>query len=351
MLGRKVYTMKFQPSKSGLWVLITFLALSNFAFCDELQDAIRTGDLEKWKELLKADPDMVFRKDKSGFTPLHCAVTRGRCHLDVLELLLAYKADVNTTNNSGDAPLHWAAGHGRTDLVEFLLTKKADVNCRDISGRTPLHLARNKETAELLLASNADVNATNNFGDTPLHSAAAGRGRLDVAQFLLANNADVNHKGNFGRTPLHLAVGSGNKEMVELLISGNADVNAADGHNSTPLTEVVGRNQDLAELLLQHGGHGPKCTTKPFVGWYTEGDIRFHLAKSVTDDCQEYITKNNLDLANWFNVYYEGKTGKYAITWEAFPHNQNASWRYALIYDKNNKRVKVMKYDYHRYQC
>ncbi len=47
---------------------------------------------------------------------------------DVVSLLLANGADVNSTNAVGGTALTYAAGDGFTDVVELLLANGADVN-------------------------------------------------------------------------------------------------------------------------------------------------------------------------------------------------------------------------------
>jgi ankyrin repeat protein len=77
-----------------------------------------SGDVENVKALLEGNPDLVFRKDERGETPLHYAVfADGR---DVVQLLLANKADVNAKDNNGQMPLHTAAAGGHKDVVELL---------------------------------------------------------------------------------------------------------------------------------------------------------------------------------------------------------------------------------------
>ena len=49
---------------------------------------------------------------------MHIAAGFGR--KDVVELLLANKADVNATNNNRDTPLHVAASEGHKDVAEVL---------------------------------------------------------------------------------------------------------------------------------------------------------------------------------------------------------------------------------------
>jgi hypothetical protein len=110
-------------------VLLVALAWGSLAFCGEIHDAARNGDLGKVKALLKDNPDLVFSKESAGGTPLHGAAYRG--HKDVVELLLASKADVNAKSKNGWTPLHEAAANGYKDVAELLLANKADVNAKN----------------------------------------------------------------------------------------------------------------------------------------------------------------------------------------------------------------------------
>ena len=97
---------------------IVTLAWSSLAFCGEIHDAAKAGDLEKVKALLKANPDLVNSKDTSrrydGYTPLHSAVEKRQN--EMVELLLANKADVNANVSSVGSPLHLAAARGYMDI-------------------------------------------------------------------------------------------------------------------------------------------------------------------------------------------------------------------------------------------
>jgi hypothetical protein len=133
-------------------VTLVALAWSSLAFCGEIHDAARAGNLEKIKALLKENPDLVFSKDNQSLTPLHKAAFHG--HKDVADFLLASGAEVNATNAAGWTPLHLAAIKGKKDVAELLLANKPEVNAKDNYERTPLHLAATwggKDVAELLL--------------------------------------------------------------------------------------------------------------------------------------------------------------------------------------------------------
>jgi ankyrin repeat protein len=198
--------------------MLIAVAWSAPAFCSEIHDAAKSGDLAKVQALLKDNPDLVSSKDDRGSTPLHLAAASG--HKDVAELLIAAKADVNARDDNGSTPLHSAVQEDHKDVAELLLASKADVNIRNYNGWTPLHTAAwkgHKDVAELLLANNADVNAKDYGDDTPLHTAAS-VGRLEVAEVLLANKADVNPQaGKRGVTPLDFASIGGHQNVVELL--------------------------------------------------------------------------------------------------------------------------------------
>ena len=216
-------------------VVLVVVALVGLVGCNKVRaidDAVKSGDLAKVKALLTAHPDLISSKDTIGITPLHFAADNG--NKEMVEFLLANKAEVNAMDNLGETPLNCAALSGHRNVAELLLASKADVNTTNNFGWTPLQTAAYhgyKHVAELLLANQADVRATNNLGGTSLHLAAM-KGHKDVAELLLANKAEVNAKDNYGGTPLHAAAGSGYKDVVELLL--------ANRRASTPRTTTAG---------------------------------------------------------------------------------------------------------------
>jgi ankyrin repeat protein len=188
----------------------------------------KNEDLQKLKAMLRDNPELVSRRNGIGYSPLHLAAQKGS--MDVVELLLANKADINARAGRGATPLHKAAAEGHISVAELLLANKAEIDARDNLGRTALHWAvlnSHHEMVQLLLANNADVNIREKvFGYTALHLAALGH--KDVAELLLAKGADVNAEDNKGQTPLRIATTS--------LFNAN-------------------KNKDVVELLRRHGGH------------------------------------------------------------------------------------------------
>jgi ankyrin repeat protein len=110
-----------------------------------------------------------------------------------------------------------------------------------------------KELIEMLIAKGANVNTKDKKGSTPLHLAVK-HNQMELAKMLIAKGADVNAKDNWNWTLVHGAAYNGNKDMVELLIAQGANVNGRDGDNRTPLWYAQDKgHSEIVELLKKHG--------------------------------------------------------------------------------------------------
>ncbi|WP_339045510.1 ankyrin repeat domain-containing protein [Candidatus Mesenet endosymbiont of Agriotes lineatus] len=90
-------------------------------------------------------------RDESGGTPLHKAAYNG--NLEIVDILINSKVNINTQDKHGDTPLHTVIASGREraeDIVGLLLKKGATVTIRDSFGRTPLDLARDYEKDNIM---------------------------------------------------------------------------------------------------------------------------------------------------------------------------------------------------------
>ena len=104
--------------------------------------------------------------------------------------------------------LQWASGKGCLDMVDLLVKYKADVNKRDGNGATPLMAACREghlEVVELLLASGANVDDDSNTQRTALHEATEG-GHVDITELLLKQSeVDPTVRDDNDHTPYDIA--------------------------------------------------------------------------------------------------------------------------------------------------
>jgi ankyrin repeat protein len=114
------FLIRLSHSPILLFAIVTLITLASItpAFCGEIHEAPRGGNLVKVKALLKDNPNLVLSESKNGFTPLHYAVQYS--HKDVAELLLANKAKVNARAEDGSTPLYLAVANGHKGIAELL---------------------------------------------------------------------------------------------------------------------------------------------------------------------------------------------------------------------------------------
>jgi uncharacterized protein len=197
-----------------------------------------------------------------GCTALHMAILDGRGDVDIVKLLLANGADVNSRSANSRTALDMTAMKGLVEVTETLIAAGADVNAADSSGITSLHMAISEQhsavvqlllkhgaaavmntalrgrcmydaqcctgmtalmlcstvdTVKVLLAASADVHVTNDIGDTCLHLAARHSYKVPVVCLLIKAGVDLHAVNNKGRTAAQLAHDNGNTLLEQLL--------------------------------------------------------------------------------------------------------------------------------------
>jgi hypothetical protein len=90
-------------------------------------------------------------------------------------------------------------------------------------------------------------------------------------------------------------------------------------------------------------------TPDPLVGWKVDFDHQPDQA--IVKDYQDFIQKLPAKERDYVGTtdFVEDGTGQHAVSIEVFSNHTNAAWRYALIYNKENKRIKVIKYGFRRF--
>ncbi|KAI8496166.1 hypothetical protein Bbelb_260070 [Branchiostoma belcheri] len=139
-------------------------------------------------------------------TPLILAViTKNE---DLVRCLIQLGADVNSTNEAGESPLHFVFT-GATPNPSHA-TRKTPIAAKDRNATDAVFAA--------LVENGANLNASDKQGFTPLHVAAE-RGCLEEVQTLVKAGADINVQTPVtGLTPLSLAKHANNTAVVNYLV-------------------------------------------------------------------------------------------------------------------------------------
>lgn len=240
-----------------------------------------------------ADPNYIT-------TSLSCSPLLGiYSHLgnrEMVLLLLEYCADVNLTNDRGQAALSLAASAGHLDIVQLLVQAGAQVNKVDDESECALVMAArggHTQVVELLVAQDwredpvhsltldeavqqalsasltsgqhqvadllldlpyTDIDQSDTLGGlTPL-CAAAKAGDTRAAKMLQKRGAMVDKWDMNDQAPIHIAAREGHWDMVELLLQAGAGVNDPDGLGRSPVTVAASSGHcGIVELLVTRG--------------------------------------------------------------------------------------------------
>ena len=227
-----------------------------------LSQAVIAGNKEIVQQVLAKKADTNVR-GKDGRTPLYLAVLHG--HIEIIHLLIDSGADIDTpeTSSLGETPLIHAVRSDRLDIVELLLEKKADTQKTNNSGMTPLFIAASLnyvEIAQLLVKQDQKIDAFDQAEHQSPLSRAAQKGHLDIVRILLESNASTAFKNTKGQTPLALAAAAGRTTVVDVLLAKGAIVDAKSKSGSTALHEasLTGRLNVVTSLLEKEAD--PDCT-------------------------------------------------------------------------------------------
>ena len=90
----------------------------------------------------------------------------------------------------------------------------------------------------------------------------------------------------------------------------------------------------------------PKPTPDPLAGFHWSSLVNLDNNKSITDDYKAYIQTLSPEEKKYLGPspisYFEDGTGQHAVQIEIGLNG--TTWEHVLIYDKDNKRIRTIKY-------
>ncbi len=195
----------------------------------------------------EADPS-----DEKGWRPIHAAATKGA--LAATKRLAAADVDLTGEGAPGKTtPLQLAAAGGHIDLIRYLVEdRKVDLEMMGTTGQSALLRAVSADKVEAIetlieLGARPDRGLHHetaaDFGWSALH-VAVNNGAIGATKALLANGLDPALALKNGLTPLHIAAREGHVEIAHTLVGalrergGSVDLTGCDDWEGSADTVV-----------------------------------------------------------------------------------------------------------------
>ena len=224
----RLYDMDIKPASDGTLPFFQFYTrVPKSGAKIPLYYAALCGLPNLVEQLIVKHPEHVNAISGYYMTPAVAALA-GR-HFQLAELLHRNGSSTDPRGDSEKTPLNSAAYCGDLEMVQVLLDYRVDVNAQDDYGFTPLSRASlghhsTARVVRLLLDHGADPNVRTwrpDRGSTPLHLAVRNR-HIEIARILLEHGANVEAQDEQGRTPVDFASGEQRDELITLLLEHRA---------------------------------------------------------------------------------------------------------------------------------
>lgn len=341
----------------AVFVTTILTLLSPAVQAQDIIEAAKAGDLAQVMELVEGAPDLVNTTDETGRTPLHWAA-RG-VHLEVLSYLIGKGANVNAQDINLVTPLHSVCSRGHVEAARVLIENKADVGATMFELSTPLHqavLGDSRELVALLIENGAPLQKKNSKEDTPLHAAIHSE-KWDVIETAIPRLSSSNVNGldlaDFdGNTVLHLACRAGRTETVKTIVSKMMNINQRNALGQSAYNIAVEEGfEEIADHLIQQAAETDPQRFPVLTGPYMSQDppdtIPRLFAKGIVStrigmygtivfspDGQEAFWKPGVRI-----MYYMKKTGDFWSAPQIFPFEGKIN---VPLYSIDGDRLYVM---------
>lgn len=213
--------------------------------------AVQKNKRQAGEVLLAAGAD-IFVTNTDNYSPLRLALSAGG---ERQEWLLTSEV-INSTDGSGNTPMHYAAEWKLNNAITALVEKGSSVNAQNANGQTPLFSAVHADSPDgiaLLIRNGAQKNARDYLGNTPLHTSIRWD-TFNAARTLIASGVDIDPQNLAGKTPLAEAAYSGKMQMITLLLNNGANINASDATGKTVLIDAIQSGKpETVRTLLERG--------------------------------------------------------------------------------------------------
>lgn len=236
----------------------------------DIVKATQYGAYDRVVELIEGGYS-VNQRDNENVTLLHWASINNR--KEVVQYLISKGAEVDAIGGDLEStPLHWASRQGHLQMVVLLMQYRADPSLCDVDGLNCLHLAAqfgHTAIVAYLISKGQDINVTDSNGMTALMWSSYRISTKDPTRLLISLGASLNLQDYQQRnTALHWAVWSRNSNAVSCLITAGADLTIRNAANDTPIEManrlkiawMLPKIEEASEEIESHKDKPTRCT-------------------------------------------------------------------------------------------
>ena len=264
--------------------VITYVQKTNRNVLSPFLKAVKIGDLELVKFLLKNYEISLELADKEGRTALYMALCDE--NMEITKFLIGKGANIHASNKYGTRVFDMLLRTGDIELIEEFISKGCELNYKNSKNATTLHWAASSNNIELVKRILSETPFTlmdcDDQGDMPIDFCKNGEmfkffletepkleinryhsdgyysihkfihsGIKDIVEIMLDEGVDINLKAIEGNSVMHCAVSSQNLELIQMLIDRGGDVNVRNRYNYRPLHWAAEYgNLDVIKLLV-----------------------------------------------------------------------------------------------------
>lgn len=181
-----------------------------------LEVAIKYGDIDTAKALLKLGAEVNTTDTYYNLTPLHFAATN-KDNIDIVSLLLKLGANPYAKNDQGKTVKDIAMDAGNFEIANEIQSKMDDFN----DFMKSIEASDIKTTRFYLEHGYIHPRLADDYKNGHIFLFSVNKENIDIVALLLNNNINPNVRDSNGNTPLHIATLKNNIELLGLLLKND----------------------------------------------------------------------------------------------------------------------------------
>jgi ankyrin repeat protein len=237
----------------------------SYTFVDDARvtQAINEGNISYVKEYIRKYKTINSPLTNDDYNNRLIHIASQGSSLNILNMLIALKANLNVTNKIKETPIHFAVRSKNLDNIDALLTQGVDLTIATIKGETPMFYAMatgDMRIVNILYNNTAPMLTVDKFGNNLIHYCilncpsfkdtnegytysynSISNTKSEIIKFLIDHGVSTEQKNSSGITPLELTSKEINREINKECASGIAQDNSNINEkffNIKPITEA-----------------------------------------------------------------------------------------------------------------